>query len=98
MSALGSLANALLDASRVADLNMHVGSYLLSGSDVRFGSDAACRTGLYFSFGNLICFTPRPGSATSRQCTCSGNTMVRRGDSPDADIVNHAASLTYPCT
>jgi hypothetical protein len=35
---LGSLANALLDASRVADLNMHVGSYLLSGSDVRFGS------------------------------------------------------------
>lgn len=44
MSALGSLANALLDASRVADLNMHVGSYLLSGSDVRFGSIPACRS------------------------------------------------------
>jgi hypothetical protein len=43
MSALGSLANALLDASRVADLNMHVGSYLLSGSDVRFGSEPAGR-------------------------------------------------------
>ena len=98
MSALGSLANALLDASRVADLNMHVGSYLLSVSDVRFGSDATCRTGPYFLFGSLICFTLRPGSATTRQCTCAGNTMVRRGGSPDADIVNHAASLTYPCT
>jgi hypothetical protein len=64
--------------------------------DVCSGSDAACRTGPYFSFGNLICFTLRPGSATSRQC--AGNTMVRRGDSPDANIVNHAASLTYPCT
>jgi hypothetical protein len=31
-------------------------------------------------------------------CTCAGNTMVRRGASPDADIVNHSASLTYPCT
>lgn len=41
MSALGSLANALLEASRVADLNMHVGSYPISGSDVRFGSEAA---------------------------------------------------------
>jgi hypothetical protein len=44
MSALGSLANALLDASRVADLNMHVGSYLLSGFDVRFGSIPALVT------------------------------------------------------
>jgi len=43
MSALGSLANALLDASLVADLNMHVGSYLLSGSDVRFGSEPEVR-------------------------------------------------------
>lgn len=43
MSALGSLANALLDASRVADLNMHVGSYLLSGTDVRFGSKLEVR-------------------------------------------------------
>jgi len=55
MSALGSLANALLDASRVADLNMHVGSYLLSGSDIRFGSVAACRDSqCVFKPGNLL--------------------------------------------
>ena len=55
MSALGSLANALLDASRVADLNMHVGSYLLSGSDVRFRSIPACRDSqCFFKLGNLL--------------------------------------------
>jgi len=42
--------------------------------------------------------TLRSGSATSHQCTCAGNTMVRRGDLPDADIIHQAASRTYPCT
>jgi hypothetical protein len=56
MSALGSLADALLDAPRVADLNMHVGSYLLSGSDVRFGSGAVLRDSpRFFGLGDLIC-------------------------------------------
>jgi len=60
MSALGSLANALLDASRVADLNMHVGSYLLSGSDVRFGSVPACG-GYHWIFNLPTCYAGSPG-------------------------------------
>lgn len=64
MSALGSLAKALLDASRVADLNMHVGSYLLSGSDVRFGSIAEATIG--------------PHSAKSRRSTEQGHLRLVR--------------------
>lgn len=60
MSALGSLANALLDASRVADLNMHVGSYLLSGSDVRFGSVPACG-GYHWIFKLPTCYAGSTG-------------------------------------
>jgi hypothetical protein len=68
MSALGSLANALLDASRVADLNMHVGSYLLSGSDVRFGSVPACG-GYHWIFNLPTCYAGSTGRI--RPCTCA---------------------------